>query len=282
MPATTECTAVHAGDGEQVWTVAVASTGKKGTKNNPQMRSTVFFTPSFVDTEPRSLADTYTPVRSLHVTPSGGLFLVDGVRVWRKDATANMETKQFTDRAIHAVWGTGNSVWVVGGRGLVGRWDGAAWTEMSIPEPIDLHRIHGASARRFFVVGDAGALWRYDGAWTRLTSGTDARLYGVLDDGERVHGCGERSTYFTHDGTDARAHAAPADRTFRAVTRFQDRIYLGAGEHGVDRVEGAEVIAFKSTIRGECLSASAKYLWSCGGEKIFRFDGSGWLAKQFD
>jgi hypothetical protein len=65
--------AVHAGDDTQVWNVVFIATGKKPTKTNPKMRRTVFFTPRFPEVAPHDLADTYTWVRSIYVTPTGGL-----------------------------------------------------------------------------------------------------------------------------------------------------------------------------------------------------------------
>lgn len=66
--------------------------------------------------------------------------------------------------ALHAVWGTSASnLYVVGDGGALYRFNGLAWTRTRLPTRATLYDVRGTSAGNVFVAGAMGALYRWDG-----------------------------------------------------------------------------------------------------------------------
>jgi hypothetical protein len=98
-----------------------------------------------------------------------------------------------TDGALTSAWGTGDDLFVVGGKqlgsggGLILHYDGQSWTHMTNPAPALLWWVHGFAKNDVWAVGQAGAIVHYDGSsWQLLPSGTTGVLSGVwgADSGE--------------------------------------------------------------------------------------------------
>lgn len=90
--------------------------------------------------------------------------------------------------ALFSVWGPApDEVYAVGGQGVGAastgvmlRWDGAAWTEVTLPSGTRrLHWIAGVGDA-VWAVGEAGTSLRREGeAWTEVETGTDVSLWGI-------------------------------------------------------------------------------------------------------
>lgn len=84
----------------------------------------------------------------------------------------------------------GNSVVAVGQGGMMARWNGAAWTEVRTPAPVNLNRVQFVTGALAYVVGDNKTVWTYrpgTGALlaTTLPGGsTNTRLVGLSGRGE--------------------------------------------------------------------------------------------------
>jgi len=74
-----------------------------------------------------------------------------------------------------------DDVWVVGGSGMVYRWDGSGWTPNSIGEPTLRDIEVGSGDASGLAVGGSGALFEYDGSgWTRADTPTSQNLRAVI------------------------------------------------------------------------------------------------------
>ncbi len=115
---------------------------------------------------------------------------------------------QHGDQLLRAVWADAESVWVVGEDSLLRGTALDAFDEVAAPIA-GLRAIAGLSSERFWVVGDEGAFFEWDGAgFAEIDSGTAAQLRGVWADPEDgVWAVGEQGTVL-HLPLDARA-AAP-------------------------------------------------------------------------
>lgn len=94
-----------------------------------------------------------------------------------------------TDRgALYSVWGPApDEVYAVGGQGqgetstgVMFRWDGAAWSELTLPPGTRrLHWVTGVGGT-MWAVGEFGTALRREGdAWTAVATGTEVSLWGI-------------------------------------------------------------------------------------------------------
>ncbi len=79
-------------------------------------------------------------------------------------------------------------VWVVGGepgRGAAARYDGSRWTEVLLPEGVQLlNSVHSFSDGTTFVAGDGGVILRWDGVeWSRPATPTGQNLHSIWGTG---------------------------------------------------------------------------------------------------
>ena len=110
-----------------------------------------------------------------------------------------------------------------------------------------------------------------------------ARLL-VRDDGA-VFGCGAGATAFRYAGGEATFFEAPPGRDYYGIARYRGDVYFGAGGEGVDRLDEPEIVSIKP-----------EHLWPAPARRerkrslvlrrrmisIYRFDGTGWLRKDFN
>jgi hypothetical protein len=115
-------------------------------------------------------------------------------RVLHYVPSTNTFTEAVTDSSItvFGLWGASDTeVWAVGGDinatsagAAIWRWDGKAWTEMSLPEDaaneIAVYKIWGRASDDIYAVGTGGIGLHWDGkAWSSLTTGTTSSLFTV-------------------------------------------------------------------------------------------------------
>lgn len=120
----------------------------------------------------------------------GGLSLAIGcggpdgqVRGWNQ-ASIPLADRWISD--VHA--DRFGDVWAVGGRpgrGAVARYDGSRWTEVLLPEGVQLlNSVHSFSDGTTFAAGDGGVILRWDGGeWSRPATPTGQNLYGIWGTG---------------------------------------------------------------------------------------------------
>jgi hypothetical protein len=275
---TVDCTLVQADKGNGVWNLIVQMD-----EGREEKRSQVFYTPSFPDIEPTIQLDTHTWIDSFWVSPSRTIYACDGFRLWRGSDGAFTQ-QRLSDRMIFKIWGLDDqTIFILGEDGFVLRSSGDGWQDISIPDTTRLFDINGPSLEHVYAVGERGAFWRLEGnVWAQIDVGTNAHLLGVfVDSEEKIYVCGEQGTCFRYDEGSMINFVTDQTRRYSGVARFRNNIYFGASGRGVDILEEPEVKPFKPTVFGQRLSASLDNLWSCGHNSYYRFDGSGWLRKDF-
>jgi photosystem II stability/assembly factor-like uncharacterized protein len=98
---------------------------------------------------------------------------------------------------LNAVSGVSDSaVWVVGDRGTIARWDGAALTFETSGTTVNLRGVWALDDDHAYAVGDGGIfLERKSGAWAQVATGlTREVLTGVWADADRVVAVGSHGT----------------------------------------------------------------------------------------
>lgn len=85
-------------------------------------------------------------------------------------------------QALNAMWGfSGSNIVVVGDAGTIYRYDGADWTAMTSGTSENLRGVWGRASNFIYAVGDNGAIIHYNGAvWAADNSGTTADLRAVF------------------------------------------------------------------------------------------------------
>lgn len=122
-----------------------------------------------------------------------------GMLRWNGTAWSHVAALRW--RTLNDVWGaSASSVWGVGDKGELVRWDGTAWTlfrydgtsvsakglgDFDTPaRSYSLRGVWGSSATNVFAVGDSGVVLRYNGTtWTRMTTPVTAPLTDVWGSG---------------------------------------------------------------------------------------------------
>jgi len=160
-----------------------------------------------------------------------------------------METP--TGQNLWGVWGASmDDLWAVGGdaftsddlKAVVLRWDGAAWTELSAPTPLDAgdvyawFKVWGSSASDVYVVGQKGAVLHWDGAsLTELDVGAEDDLIAVWGTGpDRLALVGGRNNGIISrwDGAEwTTVKLAPLPGLNGVWMRHPDQIHIG-GNYG--------------------------------------------------
>lgn len=121
------------------------------------------------------------------------------------DGFVRLDTHGLGAQTLYGLWGSApDDVWTVGGfagrDGFLWHYDGAAWTDVPLPDDVPrgedgaapaLFKVWGRAADDVWAVGTAGTVLHYDGsAWTVVPSGTDELLFTVHgnDDGVVIVG----------------------------------------------------------------------------------------------
>jgi hypothetical protein len=139
-----------------------------------------------------------------------------------------------------------------------------------------LNAVHGCSADDVYVVGEAGALFRYHRQkWSELESPTNYTLLSVLcRSPQEVYIAGARGMLFRGHGDSWEQLKAPAV-TITSLAWYRDALYAAAGKDGIFRLEphGLEKIKDVTLYR---LRVIGDHLFGLGGRFVARFDGKGW------
>jgi len=102
---------------------------------------------------------------------------------------------------LNEVWGfSATEIYVVGNNGLIKKFDGSIWSSHSSPGTEHLRKIWGRSSSDLFVLGDV--TYHYDGAtWSVFTTPFPKRMYDVwASDPDNVYTVGEDGWILHYDG----------------------------------------------------------------------------------
>jgi len=277
---TVDCTHVLAGHGPEVWSLVVLMDDESVNKQSQIMRAGDF------DSEDSEMVfETRTWISSCWVSPDGILHACDGkTHLYGRPGSKLQVEKDLSDHMVFHPWGLAeDDMFLLGDAGLVLRGRTGDWRDISLPDGRRLLGIHGCSPDAIYAVGAEGAFCRLVGdVWEVIDLGIDADLRAVLVEADgTVWACGAAGIAFRYADGETQFLGAEPGRYFGGVCRYKGRVYFGASGEGVDVLDGNNIVPFKSTIHGQRLSCNDDFLWSCGGNSIYRFDGNGWLAESF-
>lgn len=147
--------------------------------------------------------DNNDPIYSIFAMPGPTLVVVhlEGVSMWNGNEWTEMD---YGHGSLHDAWGTAsNNIYVAGdpyaSEGIILRYDGAQWTNESIPDVPALRAIWGSAANDIYAAGEHGAMIHFNGSiWDVVHSPTCKRIgdiwgngsndiYAVGDDGLVLH-----------------------------------------------------------------------------------------------
>lgn len=187
------------------------------------------------------------------------------------------------DADVTKLCDSATGVWIIGLRGFVAHFDGERLVEKPVSGAETIYTVSEAPDGTVFAGGDSGGLYRLDGeSWTRLDLPIDADIYRVVATSRsRVLLAGETGLCGVLEDDDLRLFLPPDERHYRAVAEFNGRIFFGAGNLGLDVVEGDQVVSFKDNIYSYYLRSEGDYLIAAGLNEVARYDGENWLAAEF-
>lgn len=93
-----------------------------------------------------------------------------------------------THTRLMRIWATdARNVWAVGLGGVVLRFDGSSWSEVSVGTTAHLRAVWGTDASSMYIGGDGGLLLRFDGrSFTRIDTGSEEDIYSIHGSGNEL------------------------------------------------------------------------------------------------
>lgn len=145
-----------------------------------------------------------------------------------------------------------------------------------------LNGVHGTSKSHAIIVGDKGAIFRFDGrGWTDLVSPTNYNLLAVWCRSKKeVYVGGARGTAFRSDGDDWERIKCPQVMLYEFAW-FQGTLWAAAGEDGV-LVLGKDGFEQAKKLTVFRLKALASRLFAFGNNRAIVFDGREWIGTELD
>ena len=196
---------------------------------------------------------------------------------------------------LRGVWGSGvNDVWAVGDQGTILRWNGSAWSPVTVTGVTqNLNAIHGTGAGAAWAVGNQATIVRLSGTtWARenAPTGVTDDLFGVwaAPNGNAM-AVGERGRGLRYNGTDWVNNATGAGNsvTLTAVWGTAANSVWAVGTGGEIRfwngtAWAAQASGAAATLRG-VQGAAANQVWAVGdGGEVRFFNGTGWSGQDPD
>ena len=145
-----------------------------------------------------------------------------------------------------------------------------------------LRGVHGVSKNHVIIVGDKGAICRFDGrGWTDLVSPTNYNLLAVWCRSKKeVYVGGARGHAFRSEGDDWERIKCPPVMLYEFAW-FQGKLWAAAGEDGV-LVLGRDGFESAKKLNVFRVRTVADRLFAFGGNLVAVFDGQEWIGTEMD
>lgn len=183
-----------------------------------------------------------------------------------------------TSEDLNAVWGpAANEMYIVGAKGTILRFDGAALTPMSSGTTAALYAVWGTGAADVYAAGEGGALLRYDGVkWVSLPTasaqtirglnGVEGDLYAVGAQGTILHSAGKETPWSSM--------ASGTSEHLLAVWRVGPKDVYVVGNKGV-------ILHYNGTTwhRMSSGAANLRGIWGSGPSDIRVFGDGGTILR---
>jgi photosystem II stability/assembly factor-like uncharacterized protein len=145
-----------------------------------------------------------------------------------------------------------------------------------------LNNVHGTSRNHVVIVGEKGAIFRFDGRkWTDVVSPTNYNLLAVLCRSKKeVYVGGAKGKAFRSDGEDWEPIACPPVMLY-SFAWFRDKLWAAAGKDGI-LVLGDDGFESAKKLNVFRIKTVADRLFAIGGNEVTLFDGKQWLGADVD
>jgi len=234
--------------------------------------------------DPQVVVDLKRWIYSLWRAPSGRRYIVHSNNVLQGETDEGFATVAEGPVPLTAVLGgSEDEIYVLGVNGYVGRLAGDGLVDMPVGQSNAIHHLAFAPDGTLYAVGEMGGLFcRCGEAWEVIGLGLQVELNHALAlDADDVLLCGSEGFCGRYTGGKLERYETPDAWSYHAIARFQGDTFFGAGLRGVARLEGDKVEPFKDIAYAFHLASSDAFLFTSGLNRIGRYDGNGWLKRDY-
>ena len=248
-------------------------------------RSEVHFGSDFAGGETEKVFDVPRWVYSLWRAPSGSAYVIhSGGVLERGRIGSDFAPILSADRNFTRLFAAHEDrLFITGIDGYVGLFDGTTLTDLPVTDAEDVYCVSVTEDGAVYASGNEGGLWRLEGSsWSRIELPVAVDIYSVVADGPNgLLLCGEGGFCGRLIEGELVQFEADEEKDYYCMTRYRSDLYVGAGFRGVDRLNGNSLETFKDIAYAYYISSDETYLFTSGLNRIGRFDGSGWLKRDF-
>ena len=148
--------------------------------------------------------------------------------------------------------------------------------------------IGGVKGNDIYAVGMRGAIWHFDGgSWSKLESGTNVGLYGVLVlESGSVFVCGEAGVLLVGSGSQWRqVHNDATENCFWGISCLHGVVYLSTDQGEICKLENDQIVPVETGLEVDLttfsLHSADGVMLSVGSKDIIVFDGIDWRKLEF-
>jgi hypothetical protein len=189
-------------------------------------------------------------------------------------------------KILKGVWGDSSTdIFTVGWSGIILRYDGKSWVEMTSGTTEHLYAIWGNSSTSVFAVGASGTILHFDGSnWLSMASNTTERLYAIWGSSSKnVFAVGANGDIIYYDGTTWAPMNSSTTRDLEGIWGSSGSSVFAVGGNGTILYYNGSVWAPMDSGTTEDLYAiwgsSSKNVFAVGNNgKILRYDGANWVT----
>jgi hypothetical protein len=198
-------------------------------------------------------------------SPKGCVYVTDsvlGVHICQDARPPNPPFKVHKlDATLAGVWGLDDEnvfAWGIQRNApVLFRWDGSAWSDM--PSPGDVVAMHGTTPKLLYAVGAGGLIAHWNGrAWKRSESPTKSVLSAVFvaaaDEVYAVSTTRQGGELLRRDKKKF-AEVCRGPGPLYGVAKFREDVWVGAGSHGLMKLDGGALVVAKPNIPADRLDA---------------------------
>ena len=192
--------------------------------------------------------------------------------------------RSVSDRSLVAVWGFSHDrCYAVGDAGIVYRWDGAAWRGFSESFGQTVFDVRGISEDDVYACGGNGLLVHWNGStWSQIDLGTNMRLLGLCPVDSDEAWVCGTQGSLYRGYRGAWEEVRLTSTDLHGVAMFQGKLHIAGSTDGVLRLDGDLLTNIKNTVISYGVETRGGFLASAGDGIAIRYDGTSWAGLRYD
>lgn len=222
-------------------------------------------------------------IASMWMSATGKYYLSEALGSCYTNASGSFVRTQVTDANLYVTWGLHDrAVYTAGSKGAFFKFDGQAWSAMSLPAEVNTFAIHGLREDLLVCVGDQGYVARWDGdGWTQLEIPTKVGLRSVHVENEQlIYLGGAGGACFRLRDGEFESIKGGTD-TIEAIASWRGDFYAGTHHAGIFKLNGNALETVRAERPAAHIQSSKDFLYAGGLNKYTRFDGTDWKSRPF-